>query len=569
MVKKHFSEKEHIYFRCNTLLASQSFFYLAAAFIIILFFPLNLLAQDYTHQDSLRGSMTPERIWWDLTFYHLDIKISPSDSSITGKVRVGYRVLEEHHTMQIDLQAPLRITSIVDQSGELLSFVSDGNAHFISLTRDQLAGEEYWIDVLYKGRPRVAVRPPWDGGVSWDKDADGKDIIHTNCQGIGASIWWPCKDHMYDEPDSMLISVNVPGNLMNVSNGRLRKVDELNDGTKTYHWFVSNPISNYVVNINIAEYVHFSEVYNGENGPLDMDYYVFGNHLDDAKRQFRDARRMMEAFEYWFGPYPFYEDGYKLVEVTSTGMEHQSSVTYGNGFENGYRGLDGSGTGWGLKFDFIIIHESGHEWFANNITYRDVADMWIHESFTNYSESLFLEYYYGKEAGQEYVRGNRKGIRNDRPIIGPYNVNKRGSGDMYAKGGNILNTLREIVNDDERWRMILRGLNKTFFHQTVTTEQIENFISEKVGVDLSPFFDQYLRATRIPILEYYHQSDKLHYRWSNCVEDFNMPVRVIIDGFETMLAVTTGWKSLMWEEKVDQVVVDKNFYVASLNLLGF
>jgi aminopeptidase N len=273
---------------------------------------------------------------------------------------------------------------------------------------------------------------------------------------------------------------------------------------------------------------------------------------------------MMEAFEYWFGPYPFYEDGYKLVEVPYLGMEHQSSVTYGNGFKNGYRGKDGSGTGWGLKFDFIIIHESGHEWFANNITYRDIADMWIHESFTNYSESLFLEYHYGKEAASAYVIGTRKGIKNNRPIIGYYDVNKSGSGDMYSKGGNMLHTLRQIVNDDDKWREILRGLNAEFYHQTVATEQIENYISEASGINLEPFFDQYLRSSKIPSLDYFEEGNKLYFKWSNAVKDFDMPLKVFINGKPIWIYPTTDWTFQYLEERVQMITPDPNFYINGL-----
>jgi aminopeptidase N len=536
---------------------------LTLVFLSLLSYASIAQVSEFTHQDTLRGSITPERAWWDLKYYHLDVKVNPQDSSINGRVDILFKVLEVKNLMQIDLQAPLKIKSVQDEYGNTLSFKSEGNAHFISLEEPIQIGEIYTITVNYGGQPQVAVNPPWDGGISWDKGENGKDIIHSNCQGIGASIWWPCKDHMYDEPDSMLISVNVPDHLMDVSNGRLRKVEDHNDGTKTWHWFVSNPISNYVININIADYVHFSEVYQGEKGPLDMDYYVFPHHLELAKKQFKDAPKMMEAFEYWFGPYPFYEDGYKLVEVTSTGMEHQSSVTYGNGFKNGYRERDGSGTGHGFLFDFIIIHESGHEWFANNITYKDVADMWIHESFTNYSESLFLEYHYGKEIGQEYVRGTRRLIRNDRPIIGTYDVNQSGSGDMYVKGGNMLNTLRSVIGDDDKWRQILRGLNETFYHQTVTTVQIEKYISDNAGFNYQYFFDQYLRDFRVPVLEYYFRDGQIFFRWSNCIYGFNMPIEVRIDGQMTRIAPKFGrWSSM--PASTDGFEVDPNFYIATL-----
>ena len=528
----------------------------------LLLLPLLLPAQSFTRADTLRGSITPERAWWDLTYYHLFVKVLPETQSIEGRVEVQYTVLEPNQLLQIDLQAPLKIEKVMDMEGNELEIRKEGIAHFIRLEELQRLGEKNRIYVYYGGKPVIAANPPWDGGFSWDKDEQGKDWIHTNCQGIGASIWWPCKDHLYDEPDSMLISVNVPGHLMDVSNGRLRKVDVRKDKTKTFHWFVSNPISNYVINLNIGDYVHFSEIYQGEKGPLDMDYYVLPYNLEKAKKQFRDAPRMMEAFEYWFGPYPFYEDGYKLVEVPTTGMEHQSSITYGNGFANGYRGNDGSTTGWGMKFDFIIIHESGHEWFANNITYQDMADMWIHESFTNYSESLFLEYHYGKEAGQEYVRGTRRLIKNDKPIIAPYHVNAMGSGDMYVKGGNLLNMLRQIIKDDQKWRSILRGLNQHFYHQTVRTDQIESYISDQAGINLDAFFDQYLRDVRVPILEYYHQGDSLYYRWTNVVRDLEIPIQLSYGSRKLLLTPRTKWQSLRAETKAS-VKIDPNYYIGT------
>ncbi|MGC1633362.1 MAG: M1 family metallopeptidase, partial [Gelidibacter sp.] len=379
-----------------------------------------------------------------------------------------------------------------------------------------------------------------------------------------ASVWWPNKDHMYDEVDSMLISVTVPKALMEVSNGQLRSVQEHKNGTKTYNWFVNNPINNYGVNVNIGDYVHYSEEYKGEKGLLKMDYYVLKDNLEKAKTHFKDAPRMMEAFEHWFGPYPFYEDGYKLVEVPYLGMEHQSSVTYGNQYKNGYLGRDVSDSGWGLKFDFIIIHESAHEWFANNITYKDIADMWVHESFTSYAESLFVEYFYGKKASEEYVIGIRKNIQNDKPIIGLYDVNQSGSVDMYYKGANMLHTLRQWINDDGKWRDILRGLNETFYHQTVTTKQIEDFISKTSGLDLRAFFNQYLRYSNIPILEYSIKDKQLKYRWIDTVPDFEMPVQVYFDGKEHWLQPKASWSTAKIID--DNLQVDVDFYVKTKKL---
>jgi aminopeptidase N len=519
----------------------------------------------FTRQDSLRGSITAERAWWDLITYHLDIKVNPVDSTITGSNTIGYKVLREYNTMQIDLQKPLKIYKVI-QDGKELKFKREGNVFFIELIANQKIGMLKELILFYGGKPKVAINPPWDGGITWKKDSNGKSFIASSCQGLGASVWWPNKDHMYDEVENMLISVNVPKDLIAVSNGRLQSVKQLKDGTKTYNWYVSNPINNYGVNINVGDYVSFSEKFNGEKGVLDCTYYVLKDNLAKAKKQFQDVPRMLKAFEHWFGPYPFYEDSYKLVEAPYLGMEHQSSVTYGNGFQNGYRGRDLSGTGWGLKFDFIIIHESGHEWFANSITYKDIADMWIHESFTNYSESLFLEFYYGKEAGFTYVRGLRKNIMNDKPIIGQYEVNNEGSSDMYYKGANMLHTLRQIVNSDEKWRSILRGLNSTFYHQTVTTKQIEDYLSKNSGLDLTSFFNQYLRDTRVPTLEYFFKNNTIGYRWTNCVAGFNMSVKVKIDGIEKVLNPTTEWQNITSQANVSKLEIDKNYYVASFNI---
>jgi aminopeptidase N len=516
------------------------------------------ISQEYkfTKQDTLRGSITPERAWWDLTYYHLDIAVDLDSKFIKGSNTIEYKVLEPNKKLQVDLQSPLRITK-VEQNGKELTFSSEGSAHFINLIDKQRKGKINSVKVYYEGNPKEAVRAPWDGGLSWTRDSNGKHFAATSCQGIGASIWWPNKDHMYDEVDSMLISVNVPKGLMNISNGRLKKIEEFED-TNTYYWYVSNPINNYGVNINIGDYVEFSEVYEGEKGKLDMIYYVLRDNIERAKTQFKDAVKMMDAFEYWFGPYPFYEDSFKIVEVPYLGMEHQSSITYGNKYMKGYLGRDLSRTGWGLKFDYIIIHEAGHEWFANNITYKDIADMWIHESFTTYSENLFLDYHYGKEASSEYVIGTRAGISNSAPMIGPYGVNQRGS-DIYSKGANVLHTIRQIANSDEKWRRILRGLNKDFYHQTVETKQIENYISDKMGYDLSTFFDQYLRTTNIPVFEYKLNDGLLEYKWTNVVDGFKMPVEVFVGDEKIRLNPTQETKSI--DVKSEKIRLDKNYYV--------
>ena len=516
-----------------------------------------------TRQDTLRGSITSEREWWDLTYYHLDIKVEPDKKFISGSNTVGYKVLKPNKTMQIDLQKPMKITS-VEADGKSLKFNRDGNAYFIELSHKQRKNDINYIKINYEGFPKEAIRAPWDGGLSWNKDENGNHFIATSCQGLGASVWWPNKDHMYDEVDSMLISVNVPKNLINVSNGRLRKVTEHKNDTKTFDWFVTNPINNYGVNINIGDYVNFSEVYKGEKGDLDIDYYVLSYNLEKAKKQFKQVPKMIEAFEHWFGPYPFYEDSFKMVEVPYLGMEHQSSITYGNKYQNGYLGRDLSGSGWGLKFDYIIIHEGGHEWFANNITYKDIADMWVHEGFTCYSENLYVDYFFGKEASAEYVIGTRRGISNKKPIIGQYDINREGSRDMYSKGANLLHTIRQIAKDDELWRQTLRGLNKEFYHSTVTTIEIEEYISKSIGMDLSKVFDQYLRDYRIPVFEYEINNGELNYRWSNVIDGFNMPVEVNIDGKNKFLYPTKKFKKHPVKNLF--INVDDDYYIFSKDL---
>jgi aminopeptidase N len=510
-----------------------------------------------TFEDSLRGSITPERVWWDLKHYDLTFDVNPEKKFISGTNIISYLVLKENMTLQIDLQFPMGITYI-EQNGKKLNYVKKGdNAYFISLIDKQTVGESNKLSISFEGKPLIAKRAPWDGGFSWNKDEEGNHFVATSCQGLGSSVFWPCKDHMYDEADSLRMTVTVPGSLQDISNGRLTKMCIDNKGIRTSTWEVKNPINNYGVNLNIGNYVHFGETYKGEKGDLTCDYYVMPYNLDKAKVQFKDAIRMLQAFEHWFGPYPFYEDGYKLVEVPYLGMEHQSSITYGNKYKNGYLGRDLSGTGWGTKWDFIIIHESGHEWFANNITYKDIADMWIHESFTNYSETLFTEYHFGKSAGQDYVIGTRANIVNDSPIIGKYDINQRGSGDMYYKGGNMIHTIRQVINDDEKFRQILRGLNKDFYHQTVTTEQIENYISSKSGINFSKVFDQYLRNIKVPKLAQKSSKGMVFYRWENVVPGFEMPIKVSVDGVEQFVYPTPDWKKI----KGKSMKADRNFYV--------
>ena len=550
----------------TNLLSKQFGFLQSAVFILLAVCVWSgpTIAQDtpVTRQETLRGTITPEREWWDVLHYDLAVQFMPATRSIKGLNVISFKTLKPGSRMQIDLQAPLNITKIV-HNGTDLKYEREGNVFWVTFDKEIAQGVEDKVQIFYEGNPKVAANPPWDGGVSWGHDDIGNWYINTTCEGIGASIWWPNKDIGYDEPDrGMNIAITVPDDLVAISNGRLEKTDhDVGGKTKTYHWKVLNPINNYGVNANIGNYVNWSETYNGIGGKLDINYWVLPHQKAAAMQTFKEVPRMLKAFEHWFGKYPFYEDGYKLVTVSYPGMEHQSSVTYGNYFRNGYRGRDVSFTGIGYKFDFIIVHESGHEWFGNNISMNDAADMWIHEGFTNYSENLFVEYYWGKQSGADYVIGSRKNIANESPIIGTYGANREGSGDMYYKGGNLLHTIRQIVNDDAKWRMILQGLNKDFWHQTVTTQQVESYISQHAGVDLSKVFDQYLRTTQIPLLRYKVDGSKLSFKYDKVVPGFAMPIRVNINGKAVSITPTESGQTMTSPEPINTFEVDRNFYV--------
>jgi aminopeptidase N len=490
--------------------------------------------QTFTRADSLHGNQNaPLRTCYDINYYHLDVKFDIEKKFISGSNLFKFTATRDMKKLQFDLFANLNIDKVV-YKGKELPYKREFNAVFLELPKDIVKGTKDEFTVYYSGNPTIAKRAPWDGGVVFATDSLGKPWVATACEGVGAAIWWPNKDQLTDEADSILISISVPTGLKDVSNGRLRKVTDLKNGYTRFDWFVSQPINNYNVEANIADYAHYSGTYMGEKGKLDMDFWPLAYNLDKAKKHWgANVTPMLKAFEYWFGPYPFYEDSYKLVETPHLGMEHQSGVAYGNKYRNGYLGRDLSGTGRGLTWDFIVVHESGHEWFGNNITDKDNADMWIHEGFTNYSESLFIEHSTGsKQAGQEYVHGTRRGIANDEPIIGIYGVNKEGSGDMYPKSGNMLNMIRTIINNDEKWRGILRGLNKTFYHQTVTTEQVVQYINTQAGINLTSIFDQYLRYKNIPTLEFRFENGRAVARWIADVNDFNMPVRIRTKGGE-------------------------------------
>jgi len=512
----------------------------------------------YTKQDTLKGSNTGFRNFWDVKKYDLSVEPNFAEKSIKGTNTISFEIIKDiaNPTFQIDLLQPMKADK-VEASFPIAESKQEGDFIWIKANKNFKKGEKYTINIAYSGNPTIAKHAPWDGGWVFDQDEKGNPWMSVADEAVGASMWLPTKDSWSDEPDNgIIMKIITPKDLVGVGNGRL--IDKKTEGDKTtYTWEVKNPINTYSIIPNIGKYVNFKDTFKGEKGTLDLDYWVLDYNLDKAKKQFQQVKPMLSAFEYWFGPYPFYEDSYKLVDSPYLGMEHQSNVAYGNGYQNGYLGRDLSGTGVGLNWDFIIIHESGHEWFANNITAKDQADMWIHESFTNYSEVLFTEKYMDKKSADIYAIGIRNLVQNDTPIIGKYGVKNEGSGDMYPKGASMIHTIRQVINNDEKFRQILRGLNKDFYHQTVTTKQVEDYISKKSGIDFSSVFNQYLRSTNIPTLEYVQKAEELKFRYINGVKNLKLPIR--IDGDQT-INPTENWQTVKLKKGVP-IQFNKNYYI--------
>ncbi|MDT0649082.1 M1 family metallopeptidase [Autumnicola edwardsiae] len=535
------------------------FFLIFAFFFIVPVSSCQVLSNKegkYTEADSLRGSLRKERAY-DVLKYHLQVRVVPEDKFISGSNTITFRTKEKLPVMQVDLFENMKVDSII-RKGKKLQYKRKHNAVFVEFSNPLRKGKKDSIQFYYSGNPVVAERAPWDGGFVWSEDEKGNPWIAVAVQGTGASLWYPNKDHQSDEPNEVLSEIEVPTGLTNVSNGRLLGSEKLADGYTRWKWKVSNPINNYNVVVNIGKYAHFNDNFKD----LDLDYYVLEYNLKKAKEQFEQVKPMMECFYEKMGPYPFPEDGFKLVETPYLGMEHQSAVAYGNHYMNGYLGNDLSGTGHGLSWDYIIIHESGHEWYGNSITSKDIADMWVHEGFTSYTEAIFVECEQGKENALEYLKGLRRNISNENPIIGDYGVNAEGSGDMYAKGANLLNTIRSIYKNDELWWQTLRDYTETFKHQTVTTQQVEDFFNEPIATNLQPVFDQYLRETAIPELQLKQEGATISFRWEADVQNFTMPVDVLIDGEEERLIPTENWQKLAGVKNIDAIEVKtEEFYV--------
>jgi aminopeptidase N len=525
-----------------------------------------------TRADILRGDYGPYRANNDLLFYHLDIRVDPEKKFLSGKTMIRFRMLKDDTRIQIDLQYPMEVGKILwlspnsnpqsPKSETQLKYVREEGAVFIEFPQTLRAGRVYTIDFYYSGYPKAVGR--FDG-FAFKKDPQGRHWINTACEGPGASTWWPNKDQWRDEVASMRISVAIPNNLVDVSNGRFQGKTDLGDGYTRWDWLVHYPINNYNVSVNIGEYVHFSD----HLSDLTVDFYVLPENLAKARKQFAQTRGMFQAFQHYFGEYPFKKDGFKLIEVPYAGMEHQSAVTYGNRFANGYLERDWTGVGISPRFDFIIIHESGHEWFGNSVSAADVSDMWIHEGWTTYLECLYVEYMFGKADGLKYTNAYRSKVRNRTPIVTPRGVHAEPPQDQYFKGALFLHTLRSVVNDDRRWWTLIRGFYQQFKYQNIMTEDVVAFFNRGTRSDLTPIFDQYLRHTAIPVLElkFDETRGEISYRWKVDEPKFAMPVRVGEKDRWQIIHPTTSWQTMKSPLKKDEFAVATDLYYVDVNKL--
>ena len=520
----------------------------------------SLSAQETTtRKDTLQGGLRAERTCYDVLRYDLNIKINIQDKSIVGYNDISFKVVSNTKKIQVDLFDNMQVDSIVFHSKKL-EYKREFNAVFIDFPTNLNTENTQKIRFYYSGKPIIAKRAPWDGGFVFTKDKQGKPWVAVSCQGTGASLWYPVKDSQSDEPDNgATIKVAVPNGLMNVSNGRLMGSENLKNGFTRWDWEVKNPINTYAITVNIADYAHIHD----NLDDLDLDYYVLKENEVIAKTHFEQAKLMLTCFQSKFGAYPFKEDGYKLVETPYLGMEHQSAVAYGNKYTNGYLGSDLSDTGIGLLFDYITVHESGHEWFGNSITSKDIADMWIHEGFTMYTEVVYLECQFGPEIAQKYMNGMKQNVSNDEPIIGPFGVNKEGSGDMYYKGALLLNTLRHVIKNEDLWWKLLLNYSNTFRHKIIDTGTVINFFNTESGLNLTPIFNQYLRYTTIPELLIRINKNKLEYRWNASESNFNMPIDIKVNGKQIRIQPTLEWYiSNIKIKSLDEVeVLTNDFYV--------
>ncbi|MBR9998177.1 MAG: M1 family metallopeptidase [Cyclobacteriaceae bacterium] len=513
--------------------------------------------KTYSGRDSLRGSLGEFRTVFDVKHYDLHVAVDIRSRSISGWNDILLEAVRPFETIQLDLFENMILDSIL-YTGRRLVYTREADAFFIHFPESIKQHDTLTISVFYHGEPLVSDNPPWNGGFVWEKDSLGRNWIGVTCEGTGASLWWPNKDHLSDEPDSMHITIRGPDSLLAVSNGSLIREKSFPGGMKEWTWKVSYPINNYNATLNMAHYFHFRKTYQNADGKhLPLDYYVLDYHAASAPEHFEQVKGMLECFEHYLGEFPFWNDGYALVETPYWGMEHQSCISYGNDYVNNEYG-----------FDYIIIHESAHEYWGNSVSTKDHAELWIHESFATYMESLYVEYFQGKEKAQQYLNDQRKMIYNLRPILGPLHVNydEWNDADMYYKGSWMLHSIRNTVNNDSLWFTMLKAIYHEFKYQTVSTEDMIGFMDGMTSYDLNPIFRQFLTTTEIPVLDVKVRAGKkgvrLSYRWNNVLREFNMPVvlKLYQDQELTLYPTTKRQKKIMPVDREDQLHFDTGLF---------
>ncbi|MFK5855576.1 MAG: M1 family metallopeptidase [Bacteroidota bacterium] len=524
----------------------------------------------YGLKDSLQGALRPERTCFDVYYYNLTVKILPKSKSITGNNKIYFKTIEKTDRIQIDLSDNFDINSI-NWNGKELKYTRIYNAIFITFDESLKANENYQITIDYSGVPREAPHPPWNGGFTWKKKRHN-DWVGVSCEHLGASSWWPCKDHLSEKPDSMTINVQVPSKYQGISNGNLRSSYPIDNKYTNYEWFVSYPINSYGVTFYMGKFVNFNEVYNNANGSYNIDYYVLPHNLDRAKEYYSQTKDIIRVYEKLYGEYPYKNDGIAMIEAPYMGMEHQSAIAIGDGYgrkkRRSYENTD---------YDYLVVHELAHEWWGNTVTMSDMADAWISEGFATYSELLFMEELYGYEEYISATAVQMKYIFNIWPMVGIKDVNDNSffGGDIYNKGASMLNNFRCIINDDSVFFSLIKDFYTEYKFKTIATDDFIEFANDYLGYDNSDFFNKFLYDTEPPILQYDFTYENniliFNYKWINVGEDFTMPFSITFNNsYNHRMVGTTTSTSMKFEnvssfylpneKRFDKEIISKNAF---------
>ena len=508
----------------------------------------------YTDENILLGEMTKYRDCFDVYYYDLSVELDPSNELLMGTVEIHSKAQKDFDRFQIDLHSNFQIEGITDKiTGESLNYTREERAIYIDNTRKK--DESFTIEVRYSGKPVKAKKAPWKGGFVWKKDKERNPWVGVACETDGASIWWPLKDHTSDEPDSMRMHYTVPEGLIAVGNGRFEG-EVASEHLTTFNWFVSYPINTYNVTVYVGDFKMLKDEYIGISGEkLELTHYVLERNYEKAKKHFQQVHPMLKIYEQKFGEYPWFNDGFKLIESPYEGMEHQTAIAYGNGYKNDIDPVT----------DYILLHELAHEWWGNSITAKDLADVWLQEGFATYAEALYFEEKNGKDKYDQHLYFNKIFIKNKYPVVGEKNrrwFHFRKSSDAYVKGAWVLQSLRVQMENDSLFFDIIKSFYDRHKYKIVESNDFIEIVNEKTGEDYQWFFNQYLYNNFAPEFEYgVSLSGSLYYRWNNVSEDFDkLKVRMKSQGKIIELSPST---------KVQKLVLPKTAYGAwNIEFLG-